>query len=92
MDVLESLRAFFREELVVDHGGRDIAADEDLLASGVIDSLGATKLVLFIEETYQIRVQDSDVVPDNFRNLASIARFIASKQGSAAGSQRQRRL
>ncbi len=92
MDVLGALRAFVREELAVGDGGGDLDVDEDLLANGIIDSLGATKLVLFLEETYQIRVDDSDVVPDNFRSLAAIARFIASRHGVSTGGRRKRRL
>jgi acyl carrier protein len=92
MDVLNALRAFVLDELVVDDRGSEIAAEEDLLATGILDSLGATKLVLFIEETYGVRVEDSEVIPDNFRDLASIARFVAGKQQSTAGARRSRRL
>jgi acyl carrier protein len=46
-----------------------------LLRTGIIDSLGVTELIAFLEERYRIDVRPEDVVPENFRTLGSIIAF-----------------
>lgn len=55
--------------------------DEDLLAADLIDSLGITELVSFLEASYGIKVADEDLTPDNFRSIDAIAAFVARKGG-----------
>jgi acyl carrier protein len=61
-----------------------IDPDEDLLGSGVIDSVGLMEVVSFVEEEYGIEVGDQDLVADNFRSLQSIRRFVELKRAAGA--------
>ena len=66
--------------------GRRLAAvgpDDDLLASGIVDSLGVSQLVTFVQDRYGVRVADGDLDPSNFRNVRAIEAFIARKRGGA---------
>lgn len=60
------------------------ADDADLLRGGLIDSLGVMEIVAFLEETFDIEVDDQDIVPDNFCSVAEITRYVAEKKGVAA--------
>ena len=80
MNVIEDLQAFILEELAVDAVGGAVDPDEDLLASGLIDSLGVVQLASFMERRYGIEVGDDDVVPENFRTIAALAKFIRGKK------------
>lgn len=53
--------------------------DESLTANGVIDSLAIFRLVSFLEETFQLRVADEEIVNDNFKSVNDIDRFVTSK-------------
>jgi len=64
-------------------GRNSIAPDEDLIGSGIVDSLGLTELVAFIEERFGVTIDDDDVVIDHFRNLHSIERLIDTKRSAA---------
>lgn len=55
--------------------------DRDLIAADLIDSLGITQLVSFLEEEYGIAVGDEDLTPENFRSIDSIAGFVSQKGG-----------
>jgi acyl carrier protein len=55
--------------------------DEDLLAADLIDSLGITELVGFLEARFGIRVEDEDLTPDNFRSVEVISAFVSRKGG-----------
>jgi len=58
--------------------------DESLTANGVIDSLAIFRLVSFLEETFELRVADEEIVNDNFKSVNDIERFVASKLASKA--------
>jgi len=58
--------------------------DESLTASGVIDSLAIFRLVSFLEETFQLRVADEEIVNDNFKSINEIERFVTGKLGPKA--------
>ncbi len=58
-----------------------LAHDEDLLAADLIDSLGITELVGFLEGEFGIKVDDEDLTPENFRSVDAIVAFVARKGG-----------
>lgn len=57
----------------------EVSRDTDLLAAGLIDSLGIMELVKFLEGRFGIAVGDEDLEPDNFRSIDAIAAFVARK-------------
>jgi acyl carrier protein len=83
MSVTAELEAFIVDEIAVGHGLGSIALDEDLLARGVIDSLGVTQLVAFIEDRFSVRIVDEELTPANFRSLEHMDAFIARKRPEA---------
>jgi acyl carrier protein len=60
-----------------------VGPDDDLLASGIVDSLGVTQLVTFVQDHYGVRVADEDLDPANFRNVRAIEAFIARKRAGS---------
>lgn len=56
------------------------------LELGIIDSTGVIELIAFLEETYGIRVEDAEMVPDNLDSLEAIDRFVARKVYPGASS------
>jgi acyl carrier protein len=77
----ETIERFLVDELAAAEPDGQIAHDEDLLAAELIDSLGIQELVTFLERTYGIKVQDDDLVADNFRSVEKIAEFVERKRG-----------
>ena len=62
----------------------DLADDHDLLADGVIDSLGLLKLIAWVDDRFQLAVDDTALNPDNFRSVRAIDTFVRSAQPTAA--------
>ena len=63
---------------------RRLGDSEDLLAGGVLDSLGVLDLVSHLERTFAVAVEDDDLLPEHFQSIASIAAFIEAKQRAGA--------
>ena len=78
-NITGELREFITENFLF---GQDIAlADDDsFLEQGIIDSTGVLELVTFIEDKYQITVDDSELVPDNLDSIERLVRFVQSKR------------
>lgn len=75
MDTAETVRRFVAGTFLFDANG-NLAGSQSLLDSGVIDSTGVLELVLFLEQTFQIKVADKDLVPENLDTIDNIARFV----------------
>ena len=52
--------------------GEDFAGTDDFFAKGVLDSLDLTTLVAELEGRYNVFIDVAEMIPDNFRSLASI--------------------
>jgi acyl carrier protein len=50
---------------------------------GIIDSTGVLELLEFIEERFQIKVEDEDVIPDNLDSLDRLTDYVGRKLGHA---------
>jgi len=60
--------------------GRVIDADEKLISSGLIDSFSLMDLALFIEDTYGVRIEDTELNADTFDSLNQLAALIESRK------------
>jgi acyl carrier protein len=54
--------------------------DTSLLDQGIIDSTGVLEVIGFIEETFGITVEDSELLPENLDSIEGIAQFIMRKK------------
>jgi len=75
---LSSIKTFIRSELIYDDE-KDFDENTNLIDRGIVDSMSLVRLISFIEENYDIRVQDEDIVPEHFSSLKKIASFIAQR-------------
>ena len=53
--------------------------DEDIFATGFINSMFAMQLVLFIEKEFQLTINDEELDFENFRTVNAMIRLIESK-------------
>ena len=60
---------------------KSLSATESLLDQGIVDSTGVLEVIGFIEETFGIMVEDSELLPENLDSIQGIAQFIARKRG-----------
>jgi acyl carrier protein len=82
MPIEEKLRTFIQNNFLLGDKNRAIKKDESFLQSGIIDSTGVLELVNFIEETYKIKVEDEELVPENLDSIQNLIAYIQKKQQS----------
>jgi acyl carrier protein len=59
---------------------RKIAPDATLISSGLIDSFSLVDLALFVEDTFGVRIDDSELNAQTFDTLSQLAALIESRQ------------
>lgn len=78
MELKKQIRDFVTTNFYV----ADAAALEDrtsLLDQGIIDSTGVLEVIMFIETTFGVTVEDSEMLPENLDSIERIAAFVARK-------------
>jgi acyl carrier protein len=88
IDVKEKVRTFVLE-YAAGKGLTEVKDDEPLLTTNIIDSLGSFRMIAFLEETFPLTIEDTDMVPENFQTLNDIESFVAGKLGKASGAAEQ---
>jgi acyl carrier protein len=82
MSTQEQIRSYILENFLFT-SSNDVFADSDsFLERGIIDSTGVLELIFFVEEQFGIKVNDKEMVPDNFDSVNNIARFVQSKRAA----------
>ena len=87
-DYTTQIKAFIIENFLFNAEGSSLGDDESFLDSGIVDSTGILEVVAWIEESFGIRVPDSDLLPENFdtvQRLAAYMRRSAEAQGLQKG-------
>jgi acyl carrier protein len=75
------INEYISKELVQDAGLLPLGNTTSLLETGVLDSLSLLRLVVFIQERFDIVVDDVDLVPENFDTVDAICAYLRSRDG-----------
>lgn len=81
----QQIRDYIVENFLLGDGSK-LTSSQSLLGTGVLDSTGAMELITFLETTYKIGVDDTEVVPANLDSIANIAAFVERKLSAKGGS------
>jgi acyl carrier protein len=80
-EIREIIRRFILDNFVYQEGGDPgLRDDASLLDEGVLDSVGVLSVIGFLEEMFQIEVEDHEVVPDNLESVDAMAAFVQRKR------------
>jgi len=81
---MQENKAKIREFLLRYIHNHDLQDDEDIFASGFVNSLFALQLVLFVESGFAIKIENEDLKIENFRTINALAYLIERKTASLA--------
>jgi acyl carrier protein len=81
MNVPEVLTDYLSKEILAKNGEPLPTLDQPLLDSegGPIDSLNMWPLIVFVESHFGIKIEDTDLMPENFQTLRALIEFIETK-------------
>lgn len=77
IDIKDKIKAYV---LDATYASPEMVKDDSMIfAEGIFDSMGFVLLINFIEETFQIKAKDAELLEENFESINAIARFVESK-------------
>ena len=77
-EIAVKVERFIGETFVFDQNAKP-SREESLLDTGIIDSTGVLELIGFLEETFEIAVEDEELVPANLDSIEKITNFVVGK-------------
>lgn len=78
-DIQQALTEYIGRELLFGEMHRMPGTNDPLLGTGgVVDSVGLNQLIAFVESRFGFRVDDLDIVPENFGTLAALTTYVQS--------------
>ncbi len=77
--IKQKVRSFIFDNFLFDAAEEDLGNDDSFLDQGIIDSTGVLELVEWLEETFDITVDDDELIPENLDSVNQLAAFIAGK-------------
>jgi acyl carrier protein len=80
--IIKKVRSYILEKFFFGGPMCEYMNSESLLAKGIVDSTGILELINFIEDEFEIRVEDEEMLPDNLDSMDNIAAFVVRKQSS----------
>jgi acyl carrier protein len=76
-EIGKEIRNFLTEQFLF--GRSETFGDDVPLLGNVIDSQGVIELVAFMQQRFNIEVDDDEVTSDNFASVKSVVAFIEKK-------------
>ncbi len=83
MNLEQELLGYILKEHLPGEAPDSLKPDDDLIGSGILDSLAMINLVTHLEKHYGVVVGAEEMSPDNFASVSALAKFVASKQAAA---------
>jgi len=76
----EKIRDFITKNFLFGTNDAGLSDSDSFLEKGIIDSTGMLELVAFLEESFGVRVEDEELVPENLDSIERLADFITRKR------------
>ena len=84
------IRSYILENFLFTSDDGQLQDNASFLEEGIIDSTGVLELVMFVEETFEITVEDEEIVPENFDSVQQLARYTRLKKGEGVPGTEER--
>lgn len=76
----ELLLSYITKELMDEESQEEFHENSDLLGSGIIDSLGMMRLIVFLETEFDVKIPPEEMLIENFMTVSHIQAYIKNKK------------
>jgi acyl carrier protein len=79
MEIQKTLTDFIITNFLFGNSEKKPGDEESLIENGIIDSTGILELIQFLESTFEMHIEDKDILPSNLGSIANLTRFVTEK-------------
>lgn len=80
MSVEQQVRDYILENYLFTDDQAALNNADSFLETGILDSTGILEVIYFIEEDFDIKVEDDEMIPENLDSVEHIVDFVSRKQ------------
>lgn len=81
-EIQKQVREYVIENFVLGDEEEELSDSQSFLDTGLIDSTGILEVIGFLEDEYEITIEDDEMIPENLDSVDRIARFVHAKQNA----------
>ena len=75
----DKIKSYIESKFNVKFDGESLSMDSDLFESGIVDSVGVIELVSFIEQEFEVRLNDEDLMSVKMTTISGIKELIQNR-------------
>ncbi len=79
-EIRNKLREFITDNFLIGSDIEKIDDNDSFMEKEIVDSTGILELTSFVEEDFEITIEDEEMTPDNLDSIEKLSGFIISKQ------------
>ena len=78
-DTNKQLRDYIVENFLFGDTETEFSDSDSFMEKGIIDSTGILEVITYIEENFDIKIEDDELIPENLDSISNIVNFIDRK-------------
>jgi acyl carrier protein len=78
-DIKQHLRDYIVENFLFGDTETEFTDDDSFMEKGIIDSTGILEVITYIEENFNFKIEDEELIPENLDSISNITAFISRK-------------
>ena len=75
---IEKIRQYIVDNFLFGEGS-GLGDETSFLEEGIVDSTGMLELIMFLEESFHISVEDDELIPENLDSIKNVACYLDRK-------------
>lgn len=86
MSIEQQVRDYILANFLFAGNAKPLGDEDSFLDNGIIDSTGVLELIYFLEQQFQIKITDDELIPENFDSVRRVTNFVQKKQAATAAA------
>lgn len=79
MTIEDKIKVYILDNFLFTDDQEALAREDSFMEKGIVDSTGMLEIIYFIEDEFEVKVDDDEMVPENLDSVSNIARFLEKK-------------
>ena len=84
MSTEAKIRNYILENYLFTDDQSALSSEDSFLDKGILDSTGILEIIFFLEEDFEISIEDEEMIPKNLDSVNNIVAFIGRKSEHAS--------
>ena len=79
MSIEEKLKMYILDNFLFTDDQSVLSSEDSFMEKGIIDSSGILEVIFFLEEEFNVKVEDDEMTPENLDSVKNLVAFIEKK-------------